>query len=434
MLVVSVSILAMQDWCGTAETMIKRLNKTTIDSLKAQSKRYKCWDATVKNFFVRVYPSGCKTYAIFYRFNGRDCEYRIGRHGSITVDQARTIAVKKLGQVAGGTDIQAEKKASTAKTKAKKYQSLGGFIEHKYKDWVLTERKAGQGTLNKLAQSFTHLYTRDMSKITPWDVQKWRTQEIKKGLKPATINRQLVALKAVLSKAVEWEVIDKHPLRSVKPLKTDTKSKVRYLSNDEEKRLRSALDVREAKIRRERVNANKWRQERGYELYEDLNSKKFADHLKPIVLLALNTGMRRGELFDFTWQNVDLKKRIVTVEGIRSKSGSTCHIPLNDEALGALIAWRNQTDSNDLVFPNPNTGKRFDNIKKSWEHLRTAAKIKDFRFHDLRHHFASKLVMAGVDLNTVRELLGHSELSMTLRYAHLAPEHKAAAVALINKI
>ncbi len=132
-----------------------------------------------------------------------------------------------------------------------------------------------------------------------------------------------------------------------------------------------------------------------------------------MVLLAMNTGMRRGEIFDLTWQNVDLKKRNLTVEGVAAKSGHTRHIPLNDEVLGALIAWRNQTNNKHLVFPSPKTKKRFANINNSWEQLRDKAKLKDFRFHDLRHTFASKLVMRGVDLNTVRELLGHASIDMT---------------------
>ncbi len=153
-----------------------------------------------------------------------------------------------------------------------------------------------------------------------------------------------------------------------------------------------------------------------------------------MVLLAMNTGMRRGELFDLTWQNFDLKNHNLTMEGIRAKSGHTRHILLNDEALGALVAWRNQTNNKELVFPNPITQKRFSDIKTTWQQLRDEAKLHDFRFHDLRHHFASKLVMAGVGLSTVREPLGHSNLSMTLRYAHLAPEHKAAAVQLLNSV
>ncbi|MCB1803770.1 MAG: site-specific integrase, partial [Candidatus Competibacteraceae bacterium] len=102
----------------------------------------------------------------------------------------------------------------------------------------------------------------------------------------------------------------------------------------------------------------------------------------------------------------------------------------NDEAFDIVTRWQQQQAGKGFVFPATDGG-RLDNVKKSFGNLLKLADIENFRFHDLRHHFASKLVMSGVDLNTVRELLGHQSLEMTLRYAHLAPEHKAAAVALL---
>ncbi|WP_340137718.1 site-specific integrase [Pseudomonas viridiflava] len=183
-------------------------------------------------------------------------------------------------------------------------------------------------------------------------------------------------------------------------------------------------------MRDARHSANKWRLERHKEPLADLRTVRYVDHLEPLVVLSINTGVRRGEAFNLTWADVDLKNKLITVEGDTSKSGQTRHIPLNREALDTLAKWKEQRGSNGYVFPGQH-GKRLDNVKKSWSGLLTLAKVERFRWHDLRHTFASKLVMAGVPLNTVRELLGHSDIKMTLRYAHLAPGTKAAAVELI---
>ena len=165
---------------------------------------------------------------------------------------------------------------------------------------------------------------------------------------------------------------------------------------------------------------------------QDLSRVAFTDYLKPMVLLALNTGMRRGELFDLTINDVDLKQRHVVVRGSSAKSGKTRVIPLNKESNKILAVWIQESKPKDLVFPSPVSGKRFDNINKSWKRLLEEAQLSDFRFHDLRHTFASNLVMTGSDIYTVSELLGHSDVTVTKRYAHLAPEHKSKAVELLN--
>jgi integrase len=217
------------------------------------------------------------------------------------------------------------------------------------------------------------------------------------------------------------------------PAKSKYRAAVRYLSPDEEKRLRAALLGRDEHLRNIRSQFNDWRRARDLKPFPEIEPDKFGDHLHPIVLLALNTGMRRGEIFNLRWPAVDFEKALLEVEGPGAKSGRTRHIPLNTEAVETLRRWRGQSKSLGLVFPGPG-GSRMTNINTSWASLVTRAKLDDFRFHDCRHHFASRLVMADVPLNTVRELLGHSEISMTLRYAHLASEHKADAVAkLVEK-
>ncbi len=114
-----------------------------------------------------------------------------------------------------------------------------------------------------------------------------------------------------------------------------------------------------------------------------------------------------------------------------AKSKKVRHIPLNADALRCLKDWKEENNYPVYVFESKN-GKPFNNVQKAWSGILKDAKIEGFRWHDMRHHFASKLVMAGVSLNTVRELLGHSNYKMTLRYAHLSPGHKADAVALLE--
>ncbi|NVJ91833.1 MAG: site-specific integrase [Methylocystaceae bacterium] len=177
---------------------------------------------------------------------------------------------------------------------------------------------------------------------------------------------------------------------------------------------------------RERIQARK------VPLLTDLSRSTYADYLKPMVLLSLYTGMRRGEVFNLKWTDINFERHLLTVQGGGAKSGKTRHIPLNDNALQLLKDWQAQCNrSIELVFTNKD-GQKFDHIKTSWKGVLKKAEIRDFRWHDLRHTFASWLVMESVDLNTVRELLGHSELQMTLRYAHLAPEHKAQAVGRLS--
>jgi integrase len=156
----------------------------------------------------------------------------------------------------------------------------------------------------------------------------------------------------------------------------------------------------------------------------------YVDRLQPIVLTAINTGLRRGELFSLRWADIDFDSKVLTVRAAAAKSQRSRRVPLNVEAFEVLEKWHQGQNPKltDLVFPG-DEGQRLTNINISWRNLRKAAKLVGFRFHDLRHHFASRLVQRGVDLNTVRELMGHADLTMTLRYAHLAPDGLSAAVA-----
>ena len=413
--------------------MKANLTKRTIASLEPKDKPFEVFDHegkdSVRGLILRVEPTGTMTYYYAYALDGKRRRYKIGRggKGNLTPEQARDIAKKKAGMVAHGEDPQEKRQQRRKEHATAKTKTLKGFIEHKYKPWVLAERKDGEATLKRLEANFSFLDNRPLRDITAWDIQKWRSEQLKAGKAKTTLNRDVTALRAVLSKAVEWDVLDHHPLHKLKQLKVDDDSRVRYLSEKEEARLLDTLDKREETTREGRRSANEWRAKRGYKPLPDIAPDGFVDHLKPMVLLAVNTGLRRGELFHLTWSKVNFGTKTLTVDGAKAKSGKTRHIPLNSTALSVLKQWRKQSADDGLVFPGKE-GKPMTTIKTAWGKLLNDAKITDFLYHDLRHHFASKLVMAGVDLNTVRELLGHSDLKMTLRYSHLAPEHKAAAV------
>jgi integrase len=394
--------------------MKAKIGAALISRIKPADKPYEIRDEQLIGFLVRVQPSGTMTYYAEY---GRGKRMRIGAAGgALKPEAARNKAKEILAGAILGEDPMAAKREAKAHT-------LATFVSEVYGPWGEGTIKTADETLRSLRVSFADFQKRKLADISPWLVEKWRAARLKGGAKPASVNRDLDNLKSALNRAVEWNHLDANPLATVKRTKADRAATVRYLSPDEERALLAALSARDVRLQAERESANQWRTERGYPLLPALFD--FGDHLTPLVVLSLHTGLRRGEAFSLDWHDVDLDRAMLTVRGEKAKSGATRHVPLNATAVDVLSRWGG---GDGLVFPARNGG-RLNNVNKAWKRVLADARIERFRWHDLRHTFASKLVMAGVDLNTVRELLGHSTITMTLRYAHLAPEHKASAVA-----
>ena len=381
-------------------------------------------DTVIPGFKLRLYKTGNMSFSINYTtVEGRRLRFTIGKYPALSVTEARKIAEQIYAEVKLGNNPQQDKVDLRNKPTI---PTLGSFLESHYLPWYQTQYKAPKArcTFNQ----FSFLYSKQLDTITAWQIEQWRAKRHKEGLSPATSNRYLSALKAMFNRAVEWDLIESNPLAKVKKYKTDNHAIIRYLTEDEEVRLRAAMTARNQRLAD------------GNHFYNDKNHVPlkailggYSDHLQPMVLLLLNTGMRRGELFNLTWKDVDLTAKQITVVGNTSKSGHTRYIPLNHEAAHVLRTWKAQTQRDSgHVFVGKH-GKKFVNISKSWSVLLKKADVQDFRLHDLRHHFASRLVTAGVDLNTVRELLGHSNIKMTLRYAHLSPAHLSDAVAVLNR-
>lgn len=409
-------------------TKRQKITNSCIKDLRVGDGRVN--DSEISGFHARITPKGKITYYIFYRLNGKQVNYKLGSHPELTPQQARDLAKAKLGEVANGVDVQAEKKEAKRQNELAKNTILSKYLENQYLPWLITRNaKTASRIIKTIETGFPELLEKQLSTIYAWDIEKWRNAKAKTDMSASTINGYVNTLKGAMSRAVEWGCIESHDLHKVKSLKVDN-TVVRYLSTEEEKQLFDALRNRDDKVKLERESGNLHRHKRHYPLLPELRDFHYCDYLEPLVILAVNTGMRRGELFTLEWTNVNLEKEFLTITSGNSKSGKGRHIPLNVKAKQTLVNLLDDTNSQGYVFKNTE-GEPLKDIKKAWGNLLKEAQIDDFRFHDLRHHFASKLVMAGVDLNTVRELMGHSDLKMTLRYAHLAPEHKAAAVNLI---
>lgn len=377
--------------------MKNKISQKLTNSLKPQDKSYRVHDVTQPGLFIRVLPSGHMSYMVTW---GRNKNATLGRVGVLTLEQARKEAAKYLAEAReyGEPLAIADIRKNTV------IPTLECFIDENYDPWVKIHHSDAVNVIRALKTSFNTLLPLRLDEVTIELIELLRSQWIASGRKPSTTNRNITRLRGLFSRAVEWGFLEEHPLSKLKQMKVDRKGRVRYLTSEEEKALREALDKR---------------------------NEISKDHLKPLVILSLNTGMRRGEVFNLKWSDIDLRNKVLTVEGDTAKSGQTRHIPLNKEALSTLKNWKTKNNNEyGYVFPSK-AGGRLDNVKKSWTNLLTQAKIGNFRWHDLRHTFASKLAIKGVPLNTSRELLGHSDLAMTLRYSHLAPDIKSKSVDLL---
>lgn len=406
--------------------MRTKITPRVADAATPGLKPFEIHDTDLRGLLLRVQPSGAKSFIVTW---GRGKRRTLGRYPVMTVAGARVAALAALSE-------SAEHGAPLAVIEAnrpapEKPLTMDEFISEHYAPWALAHQKAGRATVDALKAVWGDLYKKTLGDVVALDVERIKSKRLKDGRTPATVNRDLDRVRSVFSRAVEWGFLPAHPLRTVKRAKGADNSRVRYLSEEEGQRLRKALADREADRRASRERHNAWHTERGTEGHPQWPADGFTDHLMPLVLLALNTGLRRGEMLGLRWGNINFTESMLTVPAGIAKSRKGRHVPLNTEALGILKRWHKQTDGAGLVFPGAG-GARMGHISTAWASLAKAAKLDGFRFHDLRHDFASKLVMAGVDLNTVRELLGHSDMKMTLRYAHLAPQKLAAAVALLG--
>ena len=245
--------------------------------------------------------------------------------------------------------------------------------------------RCDKGFIKNLLKIFN---SRRIESITAYEVEQYMMKR-KADVTPSTINRELTCIRHMYNKAVEWGLLDQNQLCAVKKYK-EPPGRTRYLTEKEMKDLIKAC----------------------------------SEHLKPIVMMALYTGMRKGEILNLQWHDIDFGNKTITVK--KSKNNEIRTLPIHNILYSILKAYRNGNDGQ-AVFINSN-GCQLGDIKRSFTTALKKANIKDFRFHDLRHTFASHLVMKNTDIRTVQELMGHKDIRMTMRYSHLSNAHLKQAV------
>jgi integrase len=272
------------------------------------------------------------------------------------------------------------------------------------------QRKRSNGVRGRLKRLKLFFGNTLLLRITPELVNEYRQERIARDqVSEQTVNRDFQELKTMFNQIISykrWRRVLENPVSYVK-LAKERNERVRYLDKQEIQKLLDSA----------------------------------ADHLRPILVTALHTGMRRGEILNLLWTDVDFKNDNVHVR--ESKNGEGRFIPISVELRRNLQSLPSRFLGG-YVFPSylPRRDRKethavgqqhpYIDLKNSFSSALKKAGISDFRFHDLRHTFASTMVMSGADLNTVRELLGHKSIKMTLRYAHLSKHHKKKAIELID--
>ena len=250
---------------------------------------------------------------------------------------------------------------------------------------------------------FGHIRVRN---ITPKMIEDYKVMR-EREVTGATVNRDLALLKHFYNTMIAWGYAKENPVRGVRYFK-ETMGPPRFLTEEEIVRLLDAC---------ERIQG--W--------------NKTTPYLKAIILLALNTGLRKGNLMALRWDQVDLQRRLITVP--RTKNGEFHIVPMSDAVVDELRRLLKQRlQGAEYVFAPPGKDAQRD-LRKAWVRVKRESGISPtFRFHDLRHTFASYLVMKGVDLRSVQTLMGHKDITMTLRYSHLSPGHLQEAVNRIGNL
>ncbi|NIM59224.1 MAG: tyrosine-type recombinase/integrase [Candidatus Aminicenantes bacterium] len=348
---------------------------------KLAKKSHACFNYGFGNVRLRTYRSGRSCWTIDYRDeNGKRIQKALP-YANSREEAAFTLSKKVAEIIDSRQGIERRRKKI-------------GFVDYAkiyLEDYMMTARRNFKPDVYRLNVLCDYFKNTDLREITPLAIERFRNERrlLKKGNSKSSTNRYVALLKTMFNVAIKEGYAEENPAERVKLYSEKDTLCETILTKEEERRL-----LREC-----------------------------SERLKPVVLTALNTGMRRSEILGIRWCCVDLKRRVIKVE--KTKSGKARLIPINDLLFRELQRMKSENEKAELVFP-------YQSVRKAFEKARRRAGLK-IRFHDLRHTFASRLVANGADIETVRELLGHQSITTTQRYTHSNDDRKRAAVELLSR-
>jgi integrase len=314
---------------------------------------------------------------IYWDADGRRRREKVGR-------KSAAIQLYRKRKVAA---LEGRKLPEKLRAKAVSFSEIG----HDALEYSKANKLSYGDDLVRMRFLFEWFGSKTADSIRPQDIERCFNQQ--QQWKPATFNRYRALMSLAYRLGIENGRVVSNPVKLVKP-KRENNARIRFLSEAEESRLRADLI-------------------------------EHCPHHVPEFDVAIHTGLRLGEQYGLKKEFVDFERRVLTIP--RSKHGEIRHVPLNDAAFAALQTACRFSGSSEWVFLN-RFGDRISTPREWFDPAVKRTSIEHFSWHCLRHTFASRLVMAGVDIRTVQELMGHRVIQMTVRYAHLAPKHQLAAV------
>ena len=445
------------------KSLTKKMTKTSLESAKRRGFD-RLYDTDLRGFYAQFTKDGTRA-SLRYRYrskvSGERPTIKLGDYPGTfeSVEQARDKAREYAAMVRSGLDPRLEIERQVERERHEKRQKeldelqiIGTFIERVWEEHILRNKK-GAHDLQRIERHFKDWYSRKMPDLTKRDVTKWQHKLEKTGLAHATIKRSYDTFKAMLNYAVDQEVIEKNPLSRV-GLKRPPAAQVEPKDGEGPRASRRPLTEMEIKalFRGIELYTKEKKEQRRHSLTKknkqhlvDLTPFTYVDHAVPAILCCYYGGFRPGDILGLQWEHIDGDVKSITkvIEKIAHHGHGHMRFPIANHLSEVLRVWRKEQGNpkTGYVFPSPifpGENRRLSDgaLRKPWARIKKLGGLPEsLHLYTLRHNFASQLIMAGQDLETVKRLMGHTDIKTTMdNYAHLLPEHEERAMAALSKI